>query len=372
MDCEGFDEIVLDLLYDDGPSSQHLDEARRHASGCARCAGSLAALQQARQLAELPVPPVPAGLEQAILAEVERRKQAREATWWGRLDRAISLLGAFAMRPQTAMGALLVLMTGLSLVLLRAKPAKNSSVQITEHGQPEHGQPAEAPAAAAPPIVAAIERKTAELPSRKEDERAKSADLPSPPAAAIREPSEVAPTPATTTTATTTAAATPTAAPAAAPAASAQAEATVKADKSAAGESQEAAFASAMDHYKARRYREAIQAFDIVANGGGSNGGRAALYAAHSARFSSGCSAALPRYNAIANRQVGSGAASDATWEAARCYRELGQLENARQLFSTLRRVAGYRDRVEKELATLEQRNDKEPAAPAGAKPSPR
>ena len=42
MDCEGFDEVVLDLVYDDGPPwPPQLDEARRHAEGCPRCSTAL-------------------------------------------------------------------------------------------------------------------------------------------------------------------------------------------------------------------------------------------------------------------------------------------------------------------------------------------
>lgn len=358
MDCEGFDELVLDLLYEDGPSSQLLDEARHHANICSRCAGSLAILQQARQLVVLPEIPVPAGLENSILAEVERRKQLQEASWWRRLDRAISLLGSFAMRPQTAMGALLVLMTGLSLVLLRAKPAENGSIQITEHGQP--AEPAAMVMASATPTT--VDRALPEVPPRKEEERAKSTE-PSPPLAAVaaREPAgALSPAAASTTTV---------AAPS--PAYSAQGE-PGKSEKNSSGDSQEAAFTIAMEHYKARRYGEAMRAFDVVANGGGGNGGLASLYAARSARYSSGCATALPRFDAIANRQVGTSAASEATWDAAVCYRELGQTERARQLFTTLRRVAGYRDRVERELTALDQRDAIPPAKPTSAKSSPR
>ena len=76
MDCEGFDEVVLDLVYDDGPPwPPQLDEARRHAEGCPRCSTALSTLRQARAAAELVEPPVPAGLERRILDEIERRQR---------------------------------------------------------------------------------------------------------------------------------------------------------------------------------------------------------------------------------------------------------------------------------------------------------
>jgi TolA-binding protein len=362
MDCEGFDDVVLDLVYDE-PETPLLEEARRHAGGCARCKTSLDSLQQTRLLTELPPLPVPAGLERSILEEVDRRRQEREATWWGRLDRAISLLGSFAMRPQTAMGALLVLMTGLSLVLLRAKPTRQGTVRITEDGVPA----AEPPAQAVASVALAAERRPADLPAPRprEEERSAKQDAPPEAKAAPREaPPEAA--------AVATIAAAP-AASAALPGAPGPASPHQDAEKSsdkASDTGPEAAFSSAMEHYKARRYAEAARAFDVVANGGGDNGTRAALYAARATRYSSGCQAALPRFNAIANRQVGTSAAAEATWEAALCYREAGQTEQARQLLGTLRRVAGYRDRVEKELEALESRGSgKEPAA---AKPGGR
>jgi hypothetical protein len=361
MDCEGFDEVVLDLVYDDGPPwPPQLDEARRHAEGCPRCSTALSTLRQARAAADLTEPPVPAGLERRILDEIDRRQRAREATWWGRIDRLISVLGAYAMRPQTAMGVLLLLMTGLSLILLRVRPADRGSVRITENGVPANEGPPVRPSAA--PAVAPIVAAADAVPARKDDDRPgrdgpRERDPAGPrerdPAASGRDVAEPTSAPSLVATATATSTATP-----AAPVATASATA------ASADSGQEAAYAAAMEHYKARRYADALRAFDVVASGGGSNSGLAALHAARSARYSSGCSAALPRLDALMTRQVGSSAA-EATWEAASCYREIGQIDRARQLYSSLRRVAGYRDRVEKELATIEQR-DSSPAAGAG------
>lgn len=346
MDCQGFDDVVMDLVYDDGPSSQAQDEARAHAEGCSRCAALLASYRGTRGVIALPLPPAPAGLERRILDEVERRRSEREASWWRRLDQAISLLASYAMRPQAAMSAVLMLSLGMSLLLLRARPAGPGAVRITENGIPAEPPAAAAAApqatAAAAASVAMPERKSeAELPKR--DDRGRGDVAPTTgrpaelsaaepaPAAAPPPPAPAAPAPVATATALPTTTASP-------------ADATP----------QEAAYATAMDHYKARRYAEAVRAFDVVANGGGGNAALAALYAARATRYSGGCGAALPRYDAVASRHVGSGVAAEATWEAAVCYREVGQADRARQLFSSLRRVAGYRDRAERELDALD------------------
>jgi hypothetical protein len=126
-----------------------------------------------------------------------------------------------------------------------------------------------------------------------------------------------------------------------------------------------------MDDYKARRFAASVRGFDIVANGGGSNAPMAALHAARATRYSGGCGAALPRFDSIASRYVGTSVAAEATWESANCYREVGQADRARQLFQAMRRVAGYRDRAEREIAALDQREAGRPTAPpAAAKPA--
>lgn len=350
-DCARFDERVMDILYDE--ESPEADAARAHAATCERCTAVLSGLQHAREVVTLPPMPVPPGLEERILAAAHQPDGLGGGglTWARLLDRFISLAGAYAMRPQVAMGALLMLMVGTSLLMLRARPAGPGAVQITEDGVP-HGE-VDRPRVAAPsPTVG--DRRAAPEAHGKSDERAAKVDAPGrdvaapaaapaapPPAADMREP-----TAAATATAEATAAAS--AAPAAAP-------------------PEDAAYASAMDDYKARRYSDAAKGFEIVAQGGGANAPSAALHAARATRFSAGCGAALPKLDAVASRYVGTGVAAEASWDAAVCYREVGQVDRARQLFQALRRVAGYRDRAEKELAGLESPPS---AAKAGKKPA--
>ncbi|HWZ93514.1 MAG TPA: zf-HC2 domain-containing protein, partial [Polyangiaceae bacterium] len=134
MDCEKFDRIVLDLLYDE------LDEltsaaAKRHMEHCARCRSIGSGLRATREVGMLPLLDAPEGLELRIL---EAERQATELLPLGkRLGRGLSLLAGYAMRPQLAMAALLMLMIGSSLLFLRAQPGDREHVLVTERGVPE-------------------------------------------------------------------------------------------------------------------------------------------------------------------------------------------------------------------------------------------
>ena len=136
MDCEKFDQILIDALYDE------LDEltlaaAKRHAEGCQRCQSAWSGLRATLKIGVLPTVEPPASLEPNIL------QAAREAhgnvPWPKRVGRAISWAGSYAMRPQTAMAAILVLMLGSSVIFVRRKPDRSgpSRVSVTERGVPE-------------------------------------------------------------------------------------------------------------------------------------------------------------------------------------------------------------------------------------------
>ena len=132
MDCERFDRIALDLLYDE------LDEltaasARRHVDQCARCRGILAGLRATREVGALPLVDPPPGLELSIL-EAEQRARSR-LPLQQRLGRGVSVLAGYAMRPQLAMAALFLFVIGSSLLLLRGRPG--APVQVSEQGRPE-------------------------------------------------------------------------------------------------------------------------------------------------------------------------------------------------------------------------------------------
>ena len=59
----------------------------------------------------------------------------------------------------------------------------------------------------------------------------------------------------------------------------------------------------------------------------------------------------MSKYDEIGARFPGSGAAADAMWEAASCYKSMGDAAKARELYLALESVGGYRQRAEQELA---------------------
>jgi TolA-binding protein len=132
VDCEKFDRVVLDLLYDE------LDElttaaARRHMDHCARCRPIGVSLRATRSVGVLPLTEPPVHLLDAILG---REEEARlTANTRQRVGRGISILAGYAMRPQVAMAAVLLLMIGLGLLLLQVRPAE--PVATSERGVPE-------------------------------------------------------------------------------------------------------------------------------------------------------------------------------------------------------------------------------------------
>ena len=389
MDCEGFDEAVLDLLGDDRRDGvRGRDDATVHAEGCARCAAQLASLKRTLDTIRLPELVVPPGLEARILEAARAHAAEQRPNLWRRLDRWVSFAGSYAMRPQLAMGLLLMLMTGTSLILLRARPNQRSGLMVSEHGMPAPAARKEAEAAASVANVDAPRAYEPQARAKKPDDDSRGAARSGDDSGAReRGPERIKAVPATgdgsaakgesvavdrnsddaspTATAAAPVAAAPPAAMPVAPAAGAFA-ASAPAEMPAAGNAAapDAAFSEAMDDYKAKRFSDALRGFEVVARGTGSQAPNAAFFAARSVRYASGCGAAVTRFDDVASRYAGTGTAAEAMWDAAQCYREIGQFDRARQLYRALRSVAGYRDRVEQELAALDQR-DRPPAAGA-------
>jgi len=153
MDCQKFDLVVMDALYEE------LDELtyaalRRHVEACSRCAEIWNGLRATREAAVLPIEQPSEALEARILAAVSVAQ--RTTPWHRKALRALAWAGSHAMRPQLAMAALFVLVIGSSLLLLRAKPGTvgTSPVRVTEHGVPVPDQN-EVAAQAPPPVPAA-------------------------------------------------------------------------------------------------------------------------------------------------------------------------------------------------------------------------
>jgi hypothetical protein len=99
---------------------------------------------------------------------------------------------------------------------------------------------------------------------------------------------------------------------------------------------------------------------------------RTALAEARTTRETSGCSAAVSKFDGVAVRFAGTPAAADAMWEEASCYKQMGDAQRAQQLYLALRST-GYRDRAEAQLAEANANNTRNqaPAAVAAAPAAP-
>ncbi len=336
MDCERFDRIALDLLYDE------LDEltsaaAKRHIEHCSRCREINSEMRATRAVGVLPILEPPPDLEARIL-EAERAAHAR-LPLRKRMGRGVSILAGYAMRPQLAMAALLLLMLGTSLLLLRAKPGDRESVQVTERGVPE----SEGESVAIVPVPEKVASDTAaeahgvKLGRAKKESRggvsdSEFAEAPSP-GEADKNRSRRA-----------------------------------QVDQLDADAGSDGTYDRGMEAYRAARYADAVKDFDAVASKGGPQAASAALFAGQAIRKSAGCSQAAPRFEAVSSRFRGGGIGHEATWQAADCYRALGRMDDARRSYTQLLDVPGYGQRAQLALASLET-GDRVAAKRAAAAP---
>lgn len=341
MDCEKFDRIVLDLLYEE------LDEitsaaAQRHMEHCTRCRDIGAKLRATREVGALPLVEPPSGLVERIL--VAERRARRELPARQRFGRAISVLAGYAMRPQLSMAALLCLVIGSSLLLLRARPGEQKSLMVTERGVPE-GEP-ETVAVVPRGLPPAAQRGDARE-SAREERKAE-------PKGASRSVGVAAP-------------ASPAPAPAAvAPRAESLGDLAFRSGNEPASPPAadgDRAYDEALSAYRDRKYDEAERRFGQVAERGGENAASAALYAAQSARARSGCPTAAALFDDVYRRFPDSQPGREAAWQAAGCYRTLGDFERARREYELLLQTPGYADRAQAALASL---GDSEPSEVAG------
>jgi hypothetical protein len=169
MDCEKFDQHVIDALYDE------LDELtmaamKRHMESCSRCASAFSALRATREVAVLPLEEPSEELESRILFAASAAQ--RKTPWHKKALRALAWAGSHAMRPQLAMAAVFVLVIGSSLLLLRAKPGTTAigPVRVTERGEPsperdDSAQQAAATASPAAPSAAPVDPQAAPPPA---------------------------------------------------------------------------------------------------------------------------------------------------------------------------------------------------------------
>ena len=134
MDCELFERVVLDRVF------LELDElgmgsAQRHVAHCSRCRSIEVSLRATKDVCRLPQLLPMEGFAESVLAHEKQLHSVLPVRQ--RLIRAVSMLAAYAMRPQPTMAVLLLLMIGASLFLVRTHPANRDLVQVTERGVPE-------------------------------------------------------------------------------------------------------------------------------------------------------------------------------------------------------------------------------------------
>ncbi len=306
MDCERFDKITLELLYDE------LDElsaaaARRHLHHCSRCQAIWNQFRATKEVTELPLEEPPSDLFQTIL-EAERVAY-KELSFRERASRIVSVMAGYAMRPQLAMAAILLLMIGSSLLFVRQDPSGRGKVRITELGAPRQEPAREADAASEPLVVEGDAIPT---------------DL------------------------------------------GARAESTLPEGEPAAPEPM-ASYAEAMSAYHEGRYAEAERLFAEVAAAGGEKSGTAALHRGHAARNGSGCQRASELYDSVAEKYAGTSLGEEASWHAASCYQALGQLSRARSHYVALKDSAAFGERSNKAVSTIDEQVDRTKIAAAQA-----
>ena len=347
MDCEKFDRVVLDLLYDE------LDEltsaaAKRHVEHCSRCRTISGGLRATRSVGALKLVDPPEGLELKIL-EAEHGARARLPARQ-RLGRAVSIMASYAMRPQLAMAALLVLMIGSSLFFLRGQPGGRGNVLVTERGVPETESDSVA-------IVPTPERLPAGEASRQEQAHGALAAKPGASEGELekdgRRERKAADSDAL----------------AAEPAANA-ARVAAKGGADAGTGNESEAYEAALGAYRDGRYVEAQRRFEDVANRGGNKAAQASLYAAQAMRSKSGCPAAAPLFAEVHARYRGSSVGSDAAWQAADCYQAIGEFSRARESYESLLSDSAYGDRAQAALSDLKEREQRQVATRAAARPT--
>jgi TolA-binding protein len=333
MDCERFDRIVLELLYEE------LDEltaaaARRHTEQCSRCRAILSGLRATREVGTLPLVDPPEGLELKIL-EAERHGRER-LPLRQRAGRMVSVLAGYAMRPQLAMAAILLLAIGGSLVFLRARPGDRDRMSVTERGVAQM----DPDSVAVLPAPSAAVARAAEAHGPPSEEKAATGARRAPQPVALR----------------------------AAPIASAAAPETAEPEPIAEGDS---AFQSGLSALQSGRYKEARQQFEGLAARGGPEAAEAALHAARAAKSEEGCSVAALLFDQVPTRYPSTTAGYDATLEAAACYETLGDAEKARRAYQALLDVPTHADRAKGGLAQLDRVDPPEQVATRKAKAAP-
>lgn len=354
MECDKFESLIIDELYDE------LDEVtsaavKRHAAGCARCGALLSGFRATRKVAVLPIEEPSADLEDRILSAV--REQQKVLPFRARLSTALSRAGAWAMRPQTAMAAVLILVIGTSLVMVQNKKsmAPASDMRANAEGAPMVA--AASPTATAAASAYGLEGREAAF-AHGVVER----DLPAAPghvatlsSSLLAENQKV-----------------PSAIPADEEPLAKKSE--ISNAGSIAGGPKPRALALADDKDTVADGRAAASA------GGGGTGGSGnaswnadnSLQAANEEKNKSGCtSQVIQQYKEVSQRANGQEAANKANLALARCSRQNGDTEQARAYYSRLIPVQGYSQTAQQELDQISPATAQAHRAPAPVATAP-
>ena len=419
-DCEKYEPLLLDELYEE------LDEVtsaavKRHVSGCAHCGPILSGMKSTRRAvisAGLPMLELPAGLEDRILSSVKEAQKVVPIQ--SRAQRALSWAGSWAMRPQTAMAAVFLLMIGSSAFVLRARRGPGSgeqsaAVSVTEKGQPNaraqvpadrdaldnkaaqaaHGanMPTTLPPAASPtaaPSVLAENESAGPVDGLSGGKGRVKADessalgnglIAAEPLSKDKDSDRRAEGKTEGATRTNkkalaadeesiSNAGVPGGAPQEQQRAYPPAAQTVAPSKSS---REQDGYSAGLVAYRSRNFVEATKQFDAAAASGDQN---SALWAARSVRDGSGCAAALPRFAGVSTRAAGTGTGNDATLEAARCQIAIGQLDDARTKLASLTSSPTHGAAAQQALSEMNQTASRKSrsgglARPAAAAPAP-
>jgi hypothetical protein len=379
MDCERFEAALIDELYNE------LDEltsaaTKRHAAGCARCASLLGGLRATRRVAVLPQIEPSMDLEDRILAAA--REAQRVVPVGRKVSRAISWAGSWAMRPQTAMAAVFILMVGSSVLFVRRrKVADNATVTVTAEGAPaisaaapaDDSAPLDSKVAAAahgagpvttyapltPPTASAAPQDTlGGIGKDSLDSKGAAGSVASVRRGAAADDPELdvghAKNVVQNVHGPVEGRAPQQGAPIGAGALGGASDDRPKSAQAQVADSRvQAPLDQAKSLYVARDYVAATNAYDAIAAGGDLD---AALGAARSVREGNGgCAIAKDRFDQIAARAWGTTVGYEATLEGGKCYRALGATDTAQAHYAKLLTVQQFAPLAQAEINTMTQ-----------------
>ncbi len=295
MNCEQFDRVSVQLLYGE-LDELTASESLRHLHHCPRCQKVYEELKTTKNSYEPTLTrPSPELLENLIQLEAQARAHLPFAE---RLGRTISVLAEYAMRPQAAMTAVLMIMLAVSALFIR-NTQSSSARPIAQPEQRADIKSASQLGALPKARVYANDDETKALVEKK---------LPSEENDDALEPQRP----------------------------------------------QIPSYREAMAAFQAGRYATAEQLFHQVSLAGIEKSASASLQEAHSARNGSGCIRAAPLYLRVYQQYRQENLALEARWHAASCFRALGNYQKAKEELTILASTQAYKARANKALKSLE------------------